>query len=287
MLNDFYQTLNPVAFSIGPVSVRWYGLAYLFGFIVAYFIARAVIRHWKLDITDDDLLTFIVSAALGIIIGARLGYCLFYGDGYYLENPLQIFALSNGGMSFHGGLVGAIIGAIIAARIIRVPIMTIFDLGSIGAPVGLFFGRCANFINGELWGAPTDLPWGVVFSTTGGGNVARHPSQLYEAILEGLVILIILLLLARKSDPPRPRGSFFGTFLVFYGIFRICIEFVRVPDAQLGYLFGTSWVTMGMCLSVPVILAGIIIVILAYRIDAPQEGRHRKADKTVHSGGEH
>lgn len=273
MLNEIYAGLDPIAFVLGPFTVRWYGLAYLFAFVCAGFVISKVVEHWKIDISLDDILTLVICCAFGVIIGGRLGYCLFYGDNYYLQNPLKIFALSDGGMSFHGGLIGIAISAVVAARIIKIPMLTLFDLGSIAAPIGLFFGRCANFINGELWGAPTDLPWGVVFAATGGGSVARHPSQLYEAFLEGVVIFLVMLLLARKSNPPRPRGTFFGTFLILYGIFRTCIEFVRVPDAQLGYLFGTSWVTMGMCLSIPLVLIGIIVLLSCHRANLPQEGR--------------
>lgn len=273
MLNDIYQSLDPVAFSVGPLVVRWYGLAYLAGFALAAFVIYRVCRHWRIEMSGDDLLTLILCCAFGVIIGARLGYCLFYGNGYYLAHPLEIFALSNGGMSFHGGLIGIVVGAVIASRMLHMPLLTITDLGAIAAPVGLFFGRCANFINGELWGAPTDLPWGVVFAATGGGNVPRHPSQLYEALLEGAVLFIILFALSRKNDPPRPRGTFFGTFLVFYGVFRISVEFIRQPDAQIGYLFGTSWITEGMMLSLPMVMAGIILLVICRRLGLSQEGR--------------
>ena len=267
MLNDIYQHLDPVAFSVGPFEVRWYGLAYIAGFIVAYFIMCRIAKRWETGIDSDDMLTVIVGIAFGVIICGRLGYCLFYGDGYYFANPAKILALNEGGMSFHGGLVGAILGGYIASRIIHAPFLTLADLGVTAAPIGLFFGRCANFVNGELWGKVTDLPWGVVFET--GGPLPRHPSQLYEAILEGLVIFIVLYLVSRRK-PTVPRGTSLGLFLVLYGVFRFLIEFVRVPDAQLGYLFG-GVITMGQLLSLPVLIAGIIILIWAKHANLPHK----------------
>ena len=206
---------------------------------------------------------------MGVIVGARLGYCLFYGDGHYLAHPLDIVMLNQGGMSFHGGLIGALISGIFAAKWTGIPYLTLADLGVIAAPIGLFLGRCANFINGELWGAVTDAPWGVVFGGAA-GVMPRHPSQLYEALLEGVVIFIVLIILARKL-PPRPRGTFFGVFLIMYGCFRFLVEFVRQPDAQIGYLYG-DWLTMGQVLSVPLIVVGIIVLIYVARVKPPQQG---------------
>ncbi len=269
MLNEIYQALDPVAFTLGPISVRWYGLAYVLGFALAAFILYRVAKRWKVRISGDDVVTIMLCVMVGIILCARLGYCLFYGDGYYLSHPLDILAFNKGGMSFHGGLVGALLGGVVAWRLTRIPFLTLADLGAIAAPLGLFFGRCANFINGELWGAPTDLPWGVVFGGTA-GQMPRHPSQLYEALLEGLVIFLVLYALSRKL-PPRPRGTFLGGFLVMYGIFRFLLEFVRQPDAQLGYLWG-GWLTMGQVLSLPLILAGIALLVYAAKTRHPQEG---------------
>jgi phosphatidylglycerol:prolipoprotein diacylglycerol transferase len=265
MLNELYQSLDPVAFSIGPVDVRWYGLAYLVGFVVASFVMYRVARRWKLPLTVDDVLLIIVGAAFGLIVGARLFYVLFYNLDYYLANPAKIVMFNEGGMSFHGGLVGAVAGGWLACRYLRISFFTVCDLLIIGAPWGLFFGRLANFVNGELWGKPTDLPWGVVFES--GGAVARHPSQLYEAVLEGLVICAVLFALSRRV-PPRPRGTFIGTFLCLYGCFRILIEFVRMPDAQLGYLLGP--ITMGQMLSLPLVLAGVALLAYAHRAKRPQ-----------------
>ena len=213
MLNEIYHSLDPVAFTIGPLAVRWYGLAYLAAFLLGGLLVGKISRHWKLGLSADDIMTVVVGIALGAVIGGRLGYCLFYGDGYYLAHPLKILATYEGGMSFHGGLVGAIIGGCIAARPVHVSALTFCDLGVIVTPIGLFFGRLANFVNGELWGKPTDLPWGVVFEADG---VARHPSQLYEALLEGVVMFVVLYSLSRKL-PPRPQGTFTGLFLLLYG----------------------------------------------------------------------
>lgn len=269
MLNDIYQGLDPIAFSLGPLVVRWYGLAYVLGFVCAAAIIYFVAKRWKLGMSEDNLLTLMVCAIVGVVLGARIGYALFYGDGYYLSHPLEILAFNQGGMSFHGGLVGLLIGGAVAARMTRIPFLTLADLGSIAAPIGLFFGRCANFVNGELWGAPTDGPLGVVFGGAA-GMMPRHPSQLYEAVLEGIVIFCVLFALSRKR-PPRPQGTFLGAFLVLYGIFRFLIEFVREPDVQLGYLWG-GWLTMGQVLSAPLIVAGIALLIYAARTRHPQAG---------------
>ncbi|HIR00672.1 MAG TPA: prolipoprotein diacylglyceryl transferase [Candidatus Aveggerthella stercoripullorum] len=269
MLNDLYQQLDPIAFAVGPLTVRWYGIAYVLGFVCAGFVLYFTAKRWKVRFDIDSLLTVMICAMLGVILGGRLGYVLFYGDGYYLQHPLEILATNHGGMSFHGGLIGALVGGIVAARLTHVPYLTLADLGCIAAPIGLFFGRCANFVNGELWGAPTDLPWGVVFGGAA-GSMPRHPSQLYEAFLEGIVIFAVLFVLSRKV-PPRPRGTFMGLFLILYGTFRIVAEFVREPDAQLGYLWG-GWLTMGQLLSLPLVLAGICILAYAVKMKLPQKG---------------
>lgn len=268
MLNSLYQSLDPVIFSIGPLSVRWYGLAYVFGFVFAGLVIYSYARHWRLRFSAYDVLVFICFCAFGIIIGARLGYCLFYGDGYFLAHPIEILAIGNGGMSFHGGLIGVVVAGFIYSRVYRMPFLTLADLVACGVPLGLFFGRCANFVNGELYGAPTDLSIGVDFTGTG---VMYQPSQLYEALLEGLVIFLVLFAFSRKADPPRPQGFFIGTFLVLYGIFRICIEFVRLPDVQIGYFFET-WGTMGQLLSLPMIIAGICLLAYSSIKKAPQRG---------------
>lgn len=266
-LDDLYHSLDPIAFALGPFEVRWYGLAYLAGFICAGVVMSIYAKRWKLDLTLDDVYSVILGIAFGVIVGGRLGYVIFYGAGYYLAHPLEILMLNQGGMSFHGGLVGAVAGCAVAARSQKLSFPTLADLIVCGAPLGLFFGRCSNFINGELWGKETELPWGVMFEA--GGAVYRHPSQLYEALLEGLVIFLVLFALSRKI-PARPQGSFLGTFLVLYGVFRFLVEFVRVPDAQLGYLLGP--ITMGQVLSLPLIAAGIAVLIWSARAQRAQIG---------------
>ena len=174
LLNDIYQSLDPIALRLGSLAIRWYGLAYLAGFILGGLMAWRLIRRWHVDITPDELTNIVIGISLGIIVGARVAYVVFYGAGYYLAHPLEILALNQGGMSFHGGLAGAILGGSIVCRQQRISIPTMCDIGVCVAPIGIFFGRCANFINGELWGKPTDLPWGVMFQT--GGGVYRHPS---------------------------------------------------------------------------------------------------------------
>ena len=269
MLNEIYRMLDPVAFAVGPFVVRWYGIAYVAGFVCAALVLWRVAKRWKVRVDADSLLTVVLCAIVGVILGGRLGYVLVYGDGYYFSHPAEILAFNHGGMSFHGGLIGALLSGILAARFTGIPYLTLADMGCIAAPIGLFFGRCANFVNGELWGAPTDGPLGVVFGGAA-GMMPRHPSQLYEAVLEGIVIFCVLFALSRKR-PPRPQGTFLGAFLVLYGIFRFLIEFVREPDVQLGYLWG-GWLTMGQVLSAPLIVAGIALLIYAARTRHPQAG---------------
>ncbi|MFQ9741010.1 MAG: prolipoprotein diacylglyceryl transferase [Slackia sp.] len=269
MLDNLYQMLDPIAVQIGPLQIRWYGLAYVAGFICAFLILGNLSKRWRVRVNEDAFFVIVFSVILGVIIGGRAGYVLFYGDGYYLQHPEKILAFNEGGMSFHGGLIGVLVGGYIASRITHIPFLTLADMGAVGAAIGLFFGRCANFVNGELWGAPTDLPWGVVFGGAA-GTMPRHPSQLYEALLEGVVIFCVLFALSRKN-PPRPRGTFIGLFLVMYGVFRFLVEFVREPDVQLGYLWG-GWLTMGQVLSVPLIVAGIALLIYAVTMKLPQKG---------------
>lgn len=264
MLNDIYQNLNPVAFSIGAFQVRWYGIAYILGFVAAGFIFYFTAKRWKIEIDSDKALAAVLCGVIGIMLGARLGYVIFYGDGYYFTHLDKVFAFNEGGMSFHGGLIGGLIGGIVAAKITKIPYLRLCDLAFIGVPVGLFFGRIANFINGELWGSVTDWPVGVVFHGLGGSS-PRHPTQLYEAVLEGLVILIVLIIMAKKV-PPYKAGTYFSVFLILYGTFRFVIEFVRQPDPQLGYL-AWNWLTMGQILSVPLILAGVGILVYIYKIN--------------------
>lgn len=268
MLNDLYHSLSPIAFSAGPITIYWYGLAYVVGSFLTGFVMYRTQKRWGFDITIDDLVTVVVGVVFGLLIGARLFYVVFYGDGYYFSHPLEVLAVNKGGMSFHGGLVGGVVVGILVCRSLKISAWTIADLAVTGAPLALCLGRCANFVNGELWGKPCgDLPWGVVFGGAG-GDVARHPSQLYEAFLEGIVLFCVLQVLSRRK-PLLPQGAFIGVFVLGYGIVRFLVEFVRVPDAQLGYLFGGA-ITMGQLLSLPLVAVGIALIVYARKAARPQ-----------------
>jgi len=251
-----YPEIDPGIFAIGVLKVRWYGLMYVIGFVIAWFLARrrsaqpwSVIRPEQVD----DLIFY---AMLGVIVGGRVGYVLFYGFEYLKDDPLYLFKITEGGMSFHGGLAGVMLAMYLFARKLRVPTLAIWDFVAVLTPLGLFFGRIGNFINGELWGKPTTVPWGFEV----GGEVL-HPSMLYEALLEGLVLFAILWIYTRRQ---RPMMTTAGLFLFLYGSFRFLVEFVRVPDAHLGYLaFG--WVTMGQVLSLPMIGLGAIFLAWGFK----------------------
>ncbi len=250
----FVHNIDPVAISFGPFQVHWYGLTYLLGFTAAWLLGRARARKPASGWTCEDVDNLITMSALGVVLGARLGYCLFYDPVYFATHPLDIFKVWHGGMSFHGGALGVAAALLLFCRNTK---RNFLDVGDFIAPLatpGLFAGRLGNFINGELWGKVTDLPWGVVFPT--GGPLPRHPSQLYEASLEGLVLFIILWTYSSR----RPaRGKVSGLFLLGYAIARSSIEFFREPDAQLGYLaFG--WVTMGQILCLPMFAIGLALL---------------------------
>ena len=255
-----FPAINPVLISIGPLAVRWYALAYIVGIIAGWFYARAIIVSQRLwggpaPFTLVDFDDFVIWVTLGIILGGRAGYVLFYNLPHFAAHPLEIVELWNGGMSFHGGVLGCIVATVLFALRRNVPMLSLGDVTTAVAPIGLFLGRIANFINGELWGRPTDVPWAMVFPH--GGPIPRHPSQLYEATLEGLVLLVVLGLLVRMGALKRP-GVVTGAFFLGYGVARIVCEFFREPDAQLGFLWGG--LTMGMLLCIPLILAGIAVL---------------------------
>ena len=252
-----FPAVNPVLVSIGPFSIRWYALAYIVGIIAGWFYARAIIaseRYWggAAPLTVIDFDDFVIWITLGIILGGRIGYVLFYNLPHFAEHPLQIFELWNGGMSFHGGVLGCFVAIYAFARRRRIPLLSLGDVTTAVAPIGLFLGRLANFINGELWGRPTDVPWAMIFPN--GGPLPRHPSQLYEATLEGIVLFVVLALMVRAGALKRP-GLVSGSFLLGYGIARVICEQFREPDVQLGFLWGG--LTMGMILCIPLMLAGI------------------------------
>jgi phosphatidylglycerol:prolipoprotein diacylglycerol transferase len=260
-----YPQPDPIAFSIGPLHVRWYGLMYLLGFLAAWWLARRRAADprstWKP--TDGDDLIFY--SAVGVILGGRLGWMLFYGTERILADPLSVIRIWEGGMSFHGGLIGVLVAlGLFASRRSR-SIGDVFDFTAPLPAIGFGAGRIGNFINGELWGKPTDVPWAFLVD-----GVPRHASQLYEALLEGLLLFVILWWF---TSSPRPRWAPSGLFLVGYGVFRFAVEFVRVPDENRGYLL-LGWVTMGQLLSLPMILAGLWMLAYAYRSNTPS-GNYR------------
>jgi phosphatidylglycerol---prolipoprotein diacylglyceryl transferase len=260
-----FPAINPVLISIGPFSVRWYALAYIVGIIAGWFYARAIISSERLwngpaPFTVIDFDDFVIWITLGIILGGRIGYVLFYNLPHFAENPIEILQLWNGGMSFHGGVLGCIVAIVLFAIRRRIPVLSLGDVTAAVAPIGLFLGRIANFINGELWGRPTNVPWAVVFPH--GGPIPRHPSQLYEATLEGVVLFIVLAVLVRFGALKRP-GVVTGVFAIGYGVARIICEFFREPDVQLGFLWGG--LTMGMLLCIPLILAGIAVLVVVFK----------------------
>ena len=256
---------DPVAISLGPLQIHWYGLTYLAGFALFWWIQvqRLKLPHvhkarWSKDEISDVLFTGI----MGVILGGRIGYVLFYNFPAFLDNPLYLFKVWEGGMSFHGGLIGVLVAQAWHARKYQRRFWVVIDFIAVAVPVGLLTGRIGNFINAELWGRVTDVPWGMVFPNA--GPEPRHPSQLYEAGLEGFALLVFLLWFARK---PRPMMATSGVFLIGYGVARTFVEFFRTPDAQIGFLAG-GWLTMGMLLSAPMWLSGIVLMTLAYRSEA-------------------
>jgi phosphatidylglycerol:prolipoprotein diacylglycerol transferase len=267
-----FPDIDPVAFSIGPLAIHWYGLAYVVGILLGWYYARRLVSNGRLwrdgqaPMTIAHLDDFVVWIALGIVLGGRIGYVLFYDMQAVSENPLRAFEIWNGGMSFHGGLIGTTIAMILFARRNAIPMWSLFDVIAAVVPIGLFCGRIANFVNGELWGRVSTVPWAIVFPT--GGPLSRHPSQLYEAGLEGIVLFLLLAFITHRLLTLKTPGLTAGVFVIAYGLSRIFVEFFREPDAQLGYLLGTDWLTMGMVLSLPMILAGLWAVIRARRASA-------------------
>ena len=251
-----FPQIDPILVQLGPLAIRWYALAYIVGILLGWRLAKVVAQRSGWEITQEQLADLLFYATLGIVLGGRLGFVLFYHPGYYLQNPLEILAVWQGGMSFHGGLLGVIVAIGIFSRMHKLAWLEVLDLAAVVTPVGLFFGRIANFINAELWGRVTDVPWAFVFP--GGGPEPRHPSQLYEAFLEGLVLFVILWIVAKRVHLPAQRGLLGGTFILGYAIARSLVELVREPDAHLGLLWGT--VTMGQLLSLPMFLLGVFLV---------------------------
>jgi phosphatidylglycerol:prolipoprotein diacylglycerol transferase len=264
-----FPNFDPVLVQIGPVAIRWYALAYVAGILLGWRYVVGLTRNlglWRgaLPTTDDRTIDdFVLWVTIGIIVGGRLGYILFYMPEVIISDPMEILRTWNGGMSFHGGLIGVTLAMFGFAWRNKLDVVRLADLTAPCVPIGLFFGRIANFINGELWGRPTDLPWAFVFPS--GGPLPRHPSQLYEAGLEGLLLFLVLLPLAASARIRSKPGIVLGLFITWYGVSRFLVEFVREPDAQLGYLMGTDWFTRGQELSLPMIVIGIAVVIWAAR----------------------
>jgi len=266
LLIDF-PVFDPIAVQIGPIAIRWYALAYIVGIIAGWIYARALVKNERLwagevPITLVQLDDFILWVTIGIIVGGRTGYVLFYNLAFFIQHPAEIFELWKGGMSFHGGFLGCVAAVMLFARSNGISILSLGDITTAVAPIGVLLGRIANFINSELWGRTTDtsVPWAMVFPN--GGPLPRHPSQLYEAGLEGILLFAILAVMIRMGALKRP-GLILGSFIAIYGLARVTGELFREPDAQLGFLWGG--LTMGMLLSVPMIIAGAILIVMASR----------------------
>ncbi len=264
MLSLAFPAIDPVMISVGPVAIRWYAVAYLLGFVLGWWYCMVLARMNPDGPSDKQYDDYLAWAVIGTVLGGRLGYVLFYQFDFYLNNPLEMFYVWHGGMSFHGGLAGILLATWLFVRRRKIHYFAFTDLLACATPIGLGFGRVANFINGELFGRVTDLPWGVTFPH--GGGLPRHPSQLYEAFLEGLVLFVVMAVLARIPALRKKEGLLSGVFLALYAVFRFAVEYVREPDEQLGFLLGDM--TMGQMLSVPVLLFGIVLLVRAQHRNA-------------------
>lgn len=273
-----FPNIDPVIFAIGPFAIRWYALAFVFGLLIGWRYLR-IFNNWAPAVTGETRILsftsragpegaedvkrnvddFLVWATIGVVLGGRIGYVLFYNFAYYAANPLAVLQVWQGGMSFHGGLAGMVVAVILFARVRKIPFLALADAVSAAAPIGLFLGRLANFVNGELWGRTTDVPWAVVFP--GAGPTPRHPSQIYEALLEGLVLFLVLFLLSRNETIRRRPGILTGVFFIGYALARGFVELFRQPDAHIGFLPGGT--TMGQLLSIPVLLIGVGFIMWA------------------------
>jgi len=288
----YTHNLNPAIFKIGFIQPHWYAVMYIFGFITTYFIISNNKDFIARGMTKDDAMDFLTYAFFGVILGGRLGYVLFYGwhsdpitgqlvNGYF-QHPLEIIKIYKGGMAFHGGLIGSIIASVIYAKRMKIPLLLMCDLVALAGPLGLMFGRIGNFINGELWGRLTDGSWGVIFAKTGGGDLPRHPTQIYEAFFEGLLLFTVLWLIYKTIKNLKP-GTLASIFLIGYGIGRSIVEFYRIPDSQYGYFYG-DWLTMGHLLSLPMILGGIglwLVLKFTYKPEAASEEDTESTNKTA------
>jgi len=253
-----YPQIDPIAIALGPFGIRWYAIAYIVGLMLGWHYVKWLVRRPPHAMTEIEVDDFLVWATLGVVLGGRLGYVLFYKPMFYLQNPFEAVALWHGGMSFHGGLIGVVTAIILFSRQRRRSLLAVGDVVCCAVPIGLFFGRIANFINGELFGrvATADVPWAMVFPN--GGPEPRHPSQLYEAGMEGLILFLLLFLMWKIPALRARQGTIAGIFLIGYGVARITGEFFRQPDAHLGFLWGGA--TMGQLLSLPLVAAGLFVI---------------------------
>jgi phosphatidylglycerol:prolipoprotein diacylglycerol transferase len=256
-----FPAIDPVAISLGPIDIRWYALAYIAGLVLGWRFLLRMAKSGDAALSVKQVDDFIVWATIGVVIGGRLGYALFYRPGYYSENLVEVLYVWQGGMAFHGGLTGVVAAVLLFSRKHKLNLFGVADMIAVAAPLGLFFGRIANFINAELWGRTTDVRWGVVFPNA--GPIPRHPSQLYEAALEGIVLFAILYWLLRFTNIRKTPGVLAGIFFLGYGIARLLVEFFREPDAHLGFFLGG--VTMGQILSIPVLVFGLWMIVQARR----------------------
>ena len=256
-----FPNINPVAIDLGIIQIRWYAISYIAGILFSWSLILNIIKFKNLKIDNKVISELISNSMIGIIIGGRLGYVIFYNPDYYLNNLLEIFKLWNGGMSFHGGFIGVVIAVIYSSKISKTAILILADLIAIVAPIGIFFGRLANFINGELYGRITNHSFGMIFPNA--GNSPRHPSQLYEAFFEGFLLFIIMLLFIKFTNILNKKGLITALFLSCYGSFRFMIEFFREPDANIGLLYFNF--SMGQLLSLPMIIVGLYFMIFIAR----------------------
>ena len=262
-----FPQFDPVLLRIGPLAIRWYALAYIAGLLIGTWLVRKLVQRRPAVALPDQVSDFLTWATLGVVLGGRLGYVLFYQPSRFLARPWEIFEVWGGGMSFHGGMLGVTVAIVLFCRRQRIPVLGFADRIAVAAPIGLFLGRVANFINGELWGreAPDWLPWAMIFPT--GGDVPRHPSQLYQALMEGLLLFVAMLALARSERIRERYGALTGLFLCGYAVARTVGELFRQPDPFLGFLFAGA--TMGQLLSLPMFLAGLVLIFRARPVAAP------------------
>jgi phosphatidylglycerol:prolipoprotein diacylglycerol transferase len=256
-----FPDISPVALDFGIIKIRWYALSYIAGILMSWYLILKIIKLKRIDINTKQVSDLVGNSMIGIIIGGRLGYVLFYNPEYYFNNLIEIFKIWNGGMSFHGGFLGVVFAIIYSSKLFKVPLLTFSDLIALVTPVGLFFGRLANFVNGELYGRITNHPFGMVFPT--GGDLPRHPSQLYEALFEGIILFIILWIMASIFNLLKRPGLITSYFIFLYGLFRFFIEFYREPDEHMGLLYFE--LSMGQILSIPMILTGLYFSIIFFK----------------------